>query len=202
MKLTLINLVLILSIFSSCSLVNKNITKSKDKTKTETRVSTATTVTTAASSTVASTRTIVEESDTAQVIKGSVITATGTASALDTGGVIKSETEDQVIEIKKDPRTGVITAAATVKDRKVNARRKKVTIENVEALSNFVSGSRVDQSIQQTKKVDTSSAEKTVSRQPAANLFALGFFSCLFLVIVLLLTWWYVKGRGWSLFKN
>jgi cobalamin biosynthesis Mg chelatase CobN len=186
----LLHLLAILALFSSCRTVNKNLLKTKENASTETTVNTVNTQTTAATATAISTRTITEEIDTNQVIKGSVAIATGPAETLDTGGVIRTETEDQVIEIKKDA-AGNIKATATVKDRKAPVKGKKTTIESSFAAGSSITSSVSDQKIHQDKQEKKDNVERKVDKKMSAATIAMWIFFILILValIILVIRW-------------
>jgi hypothetical protein len=189
----LIILSLALSLLSSCGSLKKNLTRTREKEKTETTADIVATNTALATSTAVATRTIVEETEGSLDVSGSTITASGTSTGLDSGKVIRSETADQVIEVRKDPKTGRISATGTLKPQKINVHTKKITLENTATATSSATGGTTQ--IKTQTKTDRSVKDKKLvkSRDSGSSIFILGFVSALFLIVVILLIRWYLK---------
>lgn len=178
---------ILLVLFSSCRLVNKNLSKTKVKENTVTNVTTVATESTVATATTAATRTTVEETEEDIFLKGSVTTATGTQNTLDTGGTITHETPDVKIEIAKDPVTGEIKTTVMTKDKTIPVRKKKTTIENVNTVSNTATEKKLDQNTHTETERSSESKVKEISKEPGTNLFWLGAGSVLLFLLTILI---------------
>jgi cobalamin biosynthesis Mg chelatase CobN len=193
MKNLILPLILV-TLLSSCRVFNKNLTRAREKEKTETKVTTVATQSATASSTTAATRTITEEiQDTAEV-KGAVITATGTPKQL-TGEGIKTETAAGTIEIRQDPVTGMITAKATTPDKRIPVNKKKTTIEQENTISQAASSATFNQVATSKTDKKINNKDLQVTKTPGTNYLAIGFISCLVLVLIVLLIIWWIRRK-------
>jgi len=139
------------------------------------------------------TRTITEETEGSLDVPGSTITVSGTPTSLDSGQVIRSETADQVIEVRKDPKTGLITATGTLKPQKLNVHTKKTILENTATATSSASGGTTHTKAQAKTARSVNGKELAKSRDPGSSVFLWGFGSALFLLLVFFIVRWYLK---------
>jgi hypothetical protein len=183
--------ILVLFSLSSCRIFNKNLVKTKEKEKTDTEIKTSSEVSAAATSTSAANRTITTQETGELNIKGTVITATGTAKDLDEGKTIRTETPEGTLDLRKDLVTGVITATATTKDKKIPFAKTTTTVENVNTVSSASSAGTFSQDVRIKEVLEKDNKEVVVSKEPGINFIAIGFgLTFMFLFIIAFIVWW------------
>lgn len=154
---------------ASCGTLKKNLNKSKEEVKTNTVTESV------------ATKTITEIIDTALVQKSASLTVTGDEEDLDRGEIIESENDDLILKIWKDPKTKKIKGETFSKEKKIPAKFKRVVVEKIDT--------------KQTSNTFTKTEKKTLdkTRESGLNLIVIGFISCLFLLILLLIFYKRIK---------